>query len=116
MTNVKFNVPYAFHPGEYIQRALVAEQITQADFAKVIGISRFELNMIIKGKRNLKPRLANRIGEAFGTGPDVRLNLQTMYDLRLVKQNKKESQELPFISKRRLIFTPQLAERLTQTV
>jgi len=68
--------------------------------------------MIVKGKRNLKPRLANRIGEAFGTGPEVRINLQAMYDLWLVKQNKKESQELSFISKRRLMFAPQLEERL----
>ncbi|MDR3169395.1 MAG: hypothetical protein LBU27_06680 [Candidatus Peribacteria bacterium] len=57
-----------------------------------------------------------RIGEAFGTGPELWINLQTMYDLWLAKQNKEELKELSFIHKRRPLFTPQLEERYLSTI
>ncbi|MDR0607128.1 MAG: HigA family addiction module antidote protein, partial [Candidatus Peribacteria bacterium] len=64
--------------------------IMQKDFANVLGITKVEVSNIINGKRNITTRLAVRIGEAFGTGAETWINLQTMYDLRSLKQNKKE--------------------------
>ncbi|MDR3169394.1 MAG: hypothetical protein LBU27_06675 [Candidatus Peribacteria bacterium] len=47
-TNIDLDVPYAFHPGEYLKRALQEENISQKSFAAVLGVSRFEVNLIIK--------------------------------------------------------------------
>ncbi|MDR0607037.1 MAG: helix-turn-helix domain-containing protein [Candidatus Peribacteria bacterium] len=62
-----YNVPYAVHPGEYLKMELEAREIKQKDFAEVLGISKEEVSFIINGKRNITPRLAARIGQAFGT-------------------------------------------------
>lgn len=67
MTTIDFNVPYAVHPGEYIKMELEGRGIKQKDFANVLGITKVEVNHLIHGKRNITPRLAARIGEAFGT-------------------------------------------------
>jgi plasmid maintenance system antidote protein VapI len=46
---------------------LEARNIKQKDFATVLGISKEEVSFIINGKRNITPRLAARIGQAFDT-------------------------------------------------
>jgi len=63
----QIRLPVAFHPGEYLKMELEARNIKQKDFAEVLDISAVEISMIINGKRNITPRLAARIGEAFGT-------------------------------------------------
>ena len=55
----------AYHPGEYILEELRARGRSQAKFAELLGISKAEVNDIIKGRRNITARLAVRIGEAF---------------------------------------------------
>jgi HTH-type transcriptional regulator/antitoxin HigA len=65
MNNVDYNVPYAVHPGEYIKMELEARDLKQKDFAEILGINKTEVSMIINGKRNITPRLATRMGEAF---------------------------------------------------
>lgn len=89
----------AYHPWEDILEELEARWRTQSQFAELLGISRFEVNNLIKGRRNITARLAARIGSAFGTSAEVRLGLQNLYDLYLVQQNKKESQAMKRIHK-----------------
>lgn len=78
--------------------------IMQKDFADVLGITKVEVSNIINGKRNITTRLAVRIGEAFGTGPETWINLQTMYDLWILKQNKKEVKQWKVIPQRMSVF------------
>jgi HTH-type transcriptional regulator/antitoxin HigA len=67
MTTVDYNVPYAVHPEEYLKMELEARDLKQKDFAEILGISKEEVNLIVNGKRNITPRLASRIGQAFET-------------------------------------------------
>jgi len=83
-----FKPIFAFHPGEDIWEELEARGWTQRQFADIIGISAPELNNIIKGKKNLTPALAVRIGEAFGTSAEVRMNMQIHYSLDLAKKEE----------------------------
>lgn len=83
-----FKPVFAFHPGEDIWEELEARGWTQRQFADIIGISAPELNNIIKGKKNLTPALAVRIGEAFGTSAEVRMNMQIHYSLDLAKKEE----------------------------
>ena len=83
-----FKPIFAFHPGEDIWEELEARWWTQRQFADIIGISAPELNNIIKGKKNLTPALAVRIGEAFGTSAEVRMNMQIHYSLDLAKKEE----------------------------
>ena len=83
-----FKPTFAFHPGEDIWEELEARGWTQRQFADIIEISAPELNNIIKGKKNLTPALAVRIGEAFGTSAEVWMNMQTQYSLALAKKDE----------------------------
>lgn len=79
--------PIAYHPWEQIGEELEARWVTQSDFAKMIGITRFEVNNLIRGRRNITPRLAVKIWDAFGTSAQVWLGLQNMYDLYMLQES-----------------------------
>lgn len=74
-----------FPPGVFIQEELEARGWSQLDFAEIIGRAPRLVNEIIGGKRGITPETATAIGEAFGTGARIWLNLQTAYQLSLVK-------------------------------
>jgi addiction module HigA family antidote len=69
------------HPGEFLAEILTEHGISQADFARAIGVSAMRVSHIIKGARPVTAELALRFGQAFGQSPEYWLNLQTAYDL-----------------------------------
>ncbi len=69
-------------PGEtLLEEFLVPLNITQADFAKRIGVSYPRLNEIIRGHRGVTPDTALRFAKATGVSAEFWLNLQRMVDL-----------------------------------
>ena len=48
-----------------------------------LGVPTNRLTQIIKGKRGISGDTAWRLGRWFGTGPDIWMNLQKIYELRL---------------------------------
>ncbi len=87
----------AFHPWEYISDELKARKWSQSMFADIIGISRYEVNDIIKWRRNITPRLAFRMWEALGIGSETLLNLQNIYDIYILDNNEEETQQRQII-------------------
>jgi antitoxin HigA-1 len=51
-----------------------------------LGLTRVGLREIIGGKRAIALDTALRLGRWFGTGPDICMNLQKNYELRLAVQ------------------------------
>lgn len=72
----------AIHPGEYLAEILEELGITQAQFARGIGVSSMRISHLIKGKRPITAELALLFGKAFDQSPEYWLNLQAAYDLR----------------------------------
>lgn len=72
----------AFHPGEYLGETLSELNITQAEFARAIGVSAMRISHVIKGTRPVTAELALLFGRAFDQSPQYWLNLQTTYDLK----------------------------------
>ena len=56
--------------------------ISQAEFARAIGVSPMRISHIVKGTRPLTAELALLFGRAFEQTPQYWLNLQTAYDLK----------------------------------
>ena len=82
------------HPGE----------ILREDFLKPFGISINQLardldvppnriSMIVNGERSITADTALRLGTCFGMSPETWLNLQTEYDMRLVRRQRGEEIE-----------------------
>jgi addiction module HigA family antidote len=74
----------AFHPGEFLAEILEETSLSQAEFARRIGVSRMRVSHVIKGSRPVTAELACRFGKAFGQTPQYWLNLQTDFDLKTI--------------------------------
>ena len=69
-------VPEAFHPGEYIKLALDGKGWIQLDLAAVMDKPANVISDIVVGRRPITPEIATALGEVFGNGAQVWLNLQ----------------------------------------
>ncbi len=74
-------MPMAIHPGEYLMEILTELDLSQADFARRLGVSSMRISHVIKGTRPVTAELALLFGKALGQSPEYWLNLQTAYDL-----------------------------------
>jgi addiction module HigA family antidote len=75
----------AIHPGEYLGETLNELNISQAGFARAIGVSPMRISHVIKGTRPVTAELALLIGRAFNQSPQYWLNLQATYDLKIAE-------------------------------
>ena len=80
----------AFLPGEYILDFLDARGWTQDDLAEVVGRSRALINRLISGKTAINSSTANELADAFGTSPELWMNLQTAFELAVVSSKNRE--------------------------
>lgn len=70
------------HPGAILKEDyLVPLEITITDMAAKLGVSRKTLSKILNQNGAITPDMALRLSRAFGTTPDLWLNLQSNYDL-----------------------------------
>lgn len=72
----------AIHPGAFLSEALQELGLSQAEFARAIGISPMRVSHVVKGSRPVTAELALLFGRAFDQSPQYWLNLQAGYDLK----------------------------------
>jgi addiction module HigA family antidote len=70
------------HPGEYLAEILAELGISQAQFARAIGVSPMRVSHVVNCIRPVTAELALLFGRAFGQSPQYWLNLQADYDLK----------------------------------
>jgi addiction module HigA family antidote len=71
----------AIHPGEFLAEILAELGVSQAAFARAIGVSPMRVSHVIGGSRPVTAELALLFGKALGQSPEYWLNLQSAYDL-----------------------------------
>ena len=79
-------VKIIIHPGEHLADELKALGMSANTLAKELGVPTNRLTQIIAGKRSITGDTALRLGKWFGTGPDIWMNLQKNYELRIAAQ------------------------------
>ncbi|NLV28786.1 MAG: addiction module antidote protein, HigA family, partial [Erysipelotrichaceae bacterium] len=72
-----------FPPGEFIREELEARGWVQDDLAEILGRPVRLVNEIITGRRGITPETAKGLGEAFGTGAEFWMNLESIYRLNV---------------------------------
>ncbi len=75
------------HPGEFLTDELDELGMSAAELARIIHVPANRISQIIAGKRNITADTALRLGQYFGTGPRLWLNLQQSFELDLAMQN-----------------------------
>jgi len=90
----------AIHPGEHLQEELEALSMSAAELARQIEVPANRISQILKGDRDLSADTALRLGHFFGTSAQFWLNLQSLYDLRMVEiQNGRAIKALPTLKR-----------------
>ncbi len=74
------------HPGEFLREILEEKGISQAQFARAVGVAPMRVSHIVKGTRAVSAEMALRFGRAFAQSPQYWLNLQAAYDLKLAER------------------------------
>lgn len=75
------------HPGDTLKEEYLAPfGMSVNALAKELGIGAARLNEIIRGRRGVSADTALRLARYFGTTPELWLNLQAFYDLRMAQR------------------------------
>lgn len=82
---IKNGLP-AIHPGQFLREILEEQGMSQAQFARAIGMAPMRISHVVKGSRPVTAELALLFGRAFGQTPQYWLNLQSAYDLKLAQK------------------------------
>src|SRR5680860_1891523 len=77
---------FAIHPGYHIAEELQARGVSQAELARALRVPASRVSEVIRGRRSVNADLALRLGRWMGTGPDIWLNLQKTYDVRIAER------------------------------
>src|SRR5215217_5008487 len=77
----------AIHPGEFLAETLEELGVSQAAFARALGVSPMRISHVIKGARPVTAELALLFGRALDQSPQYWLNLQTDYDLKTAERS-----------------------------
>nr|MBS0019460.1 HigA family addiction module antidote protein [Gammaproteobacteria bacterium] len=78
------------HPGEVLADELQERGLNATALARQLRVPANRITQLIAGKRNLTANTALRLGRFLGTGPELWMNLQKAYELRLAEQALKE--------------------------
>lgn len=74
------------HPGEFLKEILAERGISQAQFARAIGVAPMRISHVVKGARPVTAELALLFGRALSQSPQYWLNLQAAYDLKIAER------------------------------
>jgi len=80
-----------FPPGELIRDEIKARGLSQVELAEILGRPPRLVSELIAGKRAITPETAKGLGEAFNTGAQFWMNLESSYRLAQVKQDGSNS-------------------------
>lgn len=70
------------HPGRFLRETLEGMRVSQAQFARAVGISPVRVSHVVNGSRPVTAELALLFSRALGQSPQYWLNLQATYDLK----------------------------------
>jgi len=74
-------------PGEILREEFMRPLgITVSGLAREIGVPANRISQIVNGKRAFSADTALRLGKYFGMSPEIWLDLQSEYELRVARQ------------------------------
>jgi len=76
------------HPGALAKANLDELNLSVAEAAKTMKVTRQQLHNVVQGKSALTPQMALRFEQAFGGSADMWLRMQAAYDLALARKRQ----------------------------
>lgn len=88
-------------PGEILaEEFLAGYNLSQAQLARVLGISPNRIAEIVHNRRRISADTALRLGLFFGNGPEFWINLQIHYDLKKARRSLSPETEERIVAQR----------------
>ena len=89
---------FSVHPGYYIKEIIEYYHLSNAEFAKKLGISENTVQSLVKGNQDISVDIALKLSELLDTSAQYWINLQKAYDIadlkKQIKQLQKENRKL----------------------
>ncbi len=73
------------HPGELLREDMEALGLSARALADALAVPHNRISAILRGERAITADTALRLAAYFGTGAEVWMNLQMMYDLKMAE-------------------------------
>ena len=86
------------HPGGFIKRSVLPDELSITDAAKALGVGRPALSNLLNEKASLSPEMALRIEKAFGIKMDTLLKMQTRHDANNMRAREADIQVEKFVA------------------
>ncbi|MSQ71679.1 MAG: addiction module antidote protein, HigA family [Betaproteobacteria bacterium] len=91
-------------PGEVLREDVLPElNLTQKEFAELLGVSRLTVSEVLLEKRGVTPDMAIRLGKLLGNGPEIWLRMQQAVDLWDLAQDQKRYKHIQPLASAALI-------------
>lgn len=74
------------HPGAFLREILEERGVSQARFARVVGVAPMRISHVMNASRPVTAELALLFSKALGQSPQYWLNLQATYDLKVAEK------------------------------
>ncbi|MXX89402.1 MAG: HigA family addiction module antidote protein [Boseongicola sp. SB0677_bin_26] len=74
------------HPGEGLKDDLQALELTTAQAAEALGVTRQQVHRVLTGRSSISPEMALRLETVIGSTADHWLRLQAAHDLAKVRK------------------------------
>ena len=85
MSKKEYKDLIAFHPGYYIKEIIDEINVTQEEFAKILGATVKHLSDIIRGEVQISKDIAVSLSKLLGTSAEVWLNLQNAFNDKVLE-------------------------------
>lgn len=84
------SMKYPPHPGRLVKENLEELDLSVAEAAQRLGITRQQLYKVINCESAISPEMAVRLEKAMGSSASAWLRMQAAYDLAQIRQYEKE--------------------------
>lgn len=78
------------HPGRLIKGAMDELELSVAQAADALGVSRNQLNRVVTGRSGVSPEMALRLEAVIGSTADAWVKMQAAYDLAQMRNRERE--------------------------
>lgn len=88
------------HPGLIVKDALIDHTgLTVTEAANHLGVTRMTLSRLLNGHSGISSEMAIRLSKFFQTSVESWVNLQTQYDIWLIRDKAKRIKVKPYTQK-----------------
>ncbi|MHC8508462.1 MAG: HigA family addiction module antitoxin [Rhodospirillales bacterium] len=81
---------YPPHPGRLLSEELAALNLSVAEGARALGVSRSQLHRVVGGASAVSPEFALRIETVIGGGAGMWLRMQAAHDMACVRRRARK--------------------------